>query len=365
MSEVKKTPLAATHEQMGAKMVEFAGWWMPIQYKGLRQEHNAVRKAVGLFDVSHMGEIRVKGPLALETVEWLTTNLAAKLEPGQAQYSLLPNDQGGLIDDVIVYCIEKDSDYLICVNAANKDKDWDWIERHNKGADLTDESDAWGQLAIQGPKAAQVLAKVFPRDVIDIAPFSFRSVQWQGAKCFAARTGYTGEDGFEIFVPAEKTVDLWNALLKAGEPEGIEACGLGARDTLRTEVKYPLYGNEIDDHTNPYSAGLGWVVKPKDKDFLGREIILENKKTLQQKLVGFKMVERGIPRTGYPIYSSAGEEIGRVTSGTQSPITDEAIGIGYIRNDFADIGSDIRVGIRSRQLQAKVVQTPFLNPGGQ
>lgn len=364
MAELKKTPLAAAHERMGAKMVEFAGWWMPIQYKGLRQEHNAVRTGVGLFDVSHMGEIRVKGPLALEVVEWVTTNYATRLEAGQAQYSLLPNESGGLVDDVIVYCIEKDNDYLICVNAANKDKDWAWVEKHNKGADLTDESDIWGQIAIQGPKAAKVLAKVFSNAVLDIPGFAFREFNWQGAKCLAARTGYTGEDGFEIFVPAEATEKLWMALYDAGQPEGIELCGLGARDTLRTEMKFPLYGQEIDDTTNPYAAGLGWVVKPKEKDFLGKEAILEGKKTLNQKLVGFKMLERGIPRTGYPLLSPSGEEIGRVTSGTQSPLSDEAFGVGYIRNDFSEIGSEIQVGIRSRQLQAKVVQTPFYKPGG-
>lgn len=364
MADVKLTPLASTHEKLGGKMVDFAGWWMPVQYEGLRQEHNAVRSNVGLFDVSHMGEIRVKGTQALETTEWLTTNHVGKLENGQAQYTLFPNAQGGVVDDLIVYCLEKGSDYLLCVNASNKDKDLKFVLENNKGADISDESDQWGQVAVQGPNAPEFLKKAFSEFKDGISPFHFISVEFGGEVCYLATTGYTGEAGCEIFVPADKAVELWNYLLDLGQSEGIVPCGLGARDTLRTEMKYPLYGNEIDDTTNPYQAGLGWVVKPKLKDFFGKDIILKNKASLTQKLIGFEVLERGIPRTGYPLMSLDGEEIGRVTSGTQSPSTSKNIGVGYIDKDFADLDTEFLVGIRSRQLKAKVVKTPFVQPGG-
>ena len=364
MADAKLTPLAKTHEDLGGKMVDFAGWWMPVQYEGLRQEHNAVRSAAGLFDVSHMGEIRVKGPKALETVEWFTTNHVAKLENGQAQYTLFPNDQGGVVDDLIVYCMEKNEDYLLCVNASNKDKDLEFVLKNNKGADISDESDHWGQLALQGQKAPGILRKAFSEYTDDMAPFHFIPVDFKGVTCYLATTGYTGEAGAEIFVPADQTVELWNYLLETGKPDGLVPCGLGARDTLRTEMKYPLYGNEIDDTTNPYQAGLGWVVKPKLKDFHGMDLILKNKESITQKLVGFELMDRGIPRTGYPLLSPGGEEIGRVTSGTQSPSTGKNIGIGYINKDFAELDTEFLVGIRSRQLKAKVVKTPFVQPGG-
>lgn len=363
MSEIKKTPLCEEHIKLGARMVDFAGWYMPVQYIGLREEHNNVRANVGLFDVSHMGEIRIKGPNALATVEWLTTNDVAKLNNNEAQYSLLPNDQGGLVDDLIVYCIEKNQDYLLCVNASNKDKDLAWILKNNKGADITDESSYWAQIAVQGPKAFALIEKVFGKNYQTQKAFTFEQTTFKNFKSIVALTGYTGEMGAEIFIEANGAVALWQALLEHGKDFGVSAIGLGARDTLRTEMKYSLYGHEIDDTTNPYSAGLGWVIKPAKKDFIGKPIILaEKEKGLTQQLVGFKMIDKGIPRQGYTLFSFDNKEIGKVTSGTLSPTLDESIGIAFLNNEFAALGSEIMVDIRGRKVKAQVVKTPFVNP---
>nr|WP_295901472.1 glycine cleavage system aminomethyltransferase GcvT [uncultured Bdellovibrio sp.] len=358
---MKKTPLAETHEKMGARMVDFAGWYMPVQYIGLREEHNNVRTNVGLFDVSHMGEVRVKGPKALETLEWLTTNDVAKLNDGEAQYSLLPNDQGGLVDDIIVYCLKKNEDYLVCVNASNKDKDFAWMTKHNKGADMTDESDRWGQIAIQGPKALELCDRVFGFKVSEMKSFTVKTGQFQNHKIMVATTGYTGEKGCEVFVEAAGTVALWNALLEQGKDLGVMGIGLGARDTLRTEMKYSLYGHEIDDTTNPYEAGLGWVIKPAKKDFMGKAQIVGKKEAgLKQNLVGFKMLEKGIPRQGYSLFSFDNKEIGKVTSGTHSPTLDEPIGIAFIDVAYAKEGTEFLLDIRGRKVKAVVCKTPFV-----
>ncbi len=342
-------------------MVEFAGWEMPIQYKGLREEHTCVRNAVGLFDVSHMGEIRFRGPKALQSLEWLTTNDVSRLNPGEAQYNLLPNDQGGLVDDIFIYCVEKNLDYLVCVNAANKDKDFAWMQKNNKGADVVDESSRWGQIAVQGPKAPLLLAKIF-KNLGEQKKNTFVQTTFEKFKVIVAFTGYTGEAGGEIFVEASGTVSLWNALLKMGEEFGVQPIGLGARDTLRTEVKYSLYGHEIDDTTNPYEAGLGWVIKPAKKDFLGKaKIVGLKEKGLNRSLVGFKMLEKGIPRQGYTLFSSSGEQIGSVTSGTHSPSLDEPVGIGYVSLPHSAEGSEILVDIRGRKVKAKVCKTPFVS----
>ncbi len=361
---MKSTPLKDEHVALGAKMVDFAGWYMPVEYIGLRAEHMACRTSVGLFDVSHMGEIRVRGPRALEAVEWLTTNHAGKLNNGQAQYSLLPNADGGLVDDLIVYCVQKGSDYLLCVNASNTDKDFAWIIANNreKQVDITNESEKWGQIAVQGPKALKLLARVFGENVAEIPAFEFRQMKYMNDYVFVARTGYTGEDGAEVFVPAGQTAALWRELLGKGKDLAAEPVGLGARDTLRTEMKYPLYGHEIDAITNPYAAGLGWVIKPEKKDFVGREAILAGKeKGLARKLVGFKMIERGIARQSYKLFSIEGKEIGLVTSGTPSPTLNDNIGIGYVDKDLAALGSKINVEIRGRMVQAEVVPTPFVH----
>ena len=355
-----KTPLVDEHIKLGARMVDFAGWYMPVQYKGLKEEHLNVRTHVGLFDVSHMGEVRVKGPKALETLEWLTTNDVSKLNNGEAQYSLLPNADGGLVDDIIVYCLSKNEDYLVCVNASNKDKDFAWMQKNNKGADITDDSSQWGQIAIQGPKALALCDEVFGHKVSEMKSFTVHSATFQGAPIMIATTGYTGEKGCEVFVEASATAALWQELLKVGEKHGVQAIGLGARDTLRTEMKYSLYGHEIDDTTNPYEAGLGWVIKPAKKDFIGKGAIVGAKEAgLQRSLVGFKMLDKGIPRQGYDLYSIDNILIGKVTSGTHSPSLDEPIGIGYVTVANSAEGTEIFVDIRGRKVKAKVCKTPF------
>jgi aminomethyltransferase len=362
MNEIKKTPLAEAHVQLGGRMVDFAGWWMPVQYKGLKEEHLCVRDNVGLFDVSHMGEIRVKGPNALATLEHLTTNDVTRLNSGEAQYSLLPNDQGGLVDDIIVYCIEKNSDYLVCVNASNTDKDWNWMLKHNKGADLTNESSYWAQIAIQGPKAPELIKRTTGVDVAAMKSFTMASYKLEGETCWIATTGYTGETGAEIFVPASKANTLWTSLLAKGQDLGVQPIGLGARDTLRTEMKYSLYGHEIDDTTNPYEAGLGWVIKAAHKDYMGKSIIQGVKdQGLKQQLIGFKLLDKGIPRQGYSLFSFDNQEIGRVTSGTLSPSLDQSIGIGYVATAFAKVGTEFQVDIRGRKAKAIVVKTPFIS----
>ncbi len=361
-SHLKSTPLKAEHEALGARMVDFAGWFMPVQYEGVKEEHLAVRKAVGLFDVSHMGEIRVKGPKSLETLQWCTTNDVSILKKNQAQYSLFPNPTGGIVDDLIVYCVEPGQEYLLCVNASNADKDFAYLQKNNRGAELVNESAQWGQIAVQGPSAMALLEKIFGVSVKEIPTFEFREMPFAGVKTLVARTGYTGEDGCEIFVPSAKTAELWKTLLQKGQDLGVKAIGLGARDTLRTEMKYSLYGNEIDDDSSPYSAGLAWVVKPSAKDFLGKAQMLAKKETgLKSKLIGFEMLERGIPRHGYSILApDTKEKIGVVTSGTFSPSLNESVGIAYIRSDLATVGSEFLVEVRERGVKARVIATPFV-----
>lgn len=357
---LKHTPLFEEHLALGARMVPFAGWEMPVQYEGLRQEHTAVRTHVGLFDVSHMGEVRVQGPHALSTLEWLTTNSVEKLENGQAQYSLLTNEQGGIVDDIIIYCVEKNKDYLVCVNAANKDKDFQWMLKHNQQADITDESDRWAQIAVQGPNAWTLLQRIFSTLHV-LKKFEFTEVFFDQASCYLANTGYTGEEGCEIFIPNSAAAHLWKQLLIRGEDLGVAPIGLGARDTLRTEMKYSLYGHEIDDTTNPYMAGLGWVVKADKKNFIGKEKIMQQKEQgLTQSLIGFTLLEKGIPRAEYSLFSFDNQEVGRVTSGTLSPTLNESIGIAYIRKDLATVDSEFYVDIRGKKIKAKVVKTPFV-----
>jgi aminomethyltransferase len=358
-----RTPLAAEHERLGARMVDFAGWWMPVQYRGLKEEHLAVRSAVGLFDVSHMGEIRVSGPKSLETLQWITTNDVSKLQAGEAHYSLFPNEKGGIVDDLFVYCVKPGDEYLLCVNASNVDKDFAYVVANNRGATVKNESAEWGQIAVQGPKALALLDRLFPGSAA-MPTNSHREFPYGGTKVRLARTGYTGEAGAEVFVPAAKTIALWNELLEKGRDLGVEPIGLGARDTLRTEMKYSLYGNEIDDTTNPYEAGLGWVTKPLAKDFVGKAPIVAVKETgPTRKLIGFELTERGIPRHGYVLKSPAGDVIGVCTSGTMSPSTGASIGIGYVTLPFAADGSEIAVDIRGKNVKAKVRPTPFVESG--
>jgi aminomethyltransferase len=359
--ELGRTPLFSWHVEAGAKMVPFAGWEMPVQYSGLREEHLSVRRGVGLFDVSHMGEIRVRGPRALASLQWMLSNDVAQIGTGQAQYSLLMNPRGGVVDDVIVYCLERDADYLVCVNAANTDKDWDWVQSQNQGAEIENQSAKWGQIAVQGPKAVPLLAEVLgDPGLVSLPKNGVKRFRDWGEDLIVARTGYTGEDGCEIFVMSDRTVDLWQEILRAGRRFEARPIGLGARDTLRMEAKYPLYGQELTDDTSPAEAGLGWAVKYLAKDFVGREAyrrVLEAGP--RRKLIGLRMLEKAIPRAGYPVLD-AGEPIGTITSGTLSPTLDEGIGIGYVRSDLATIGHRLEVAIRSRRFPCEVVKTPFV-----
>jgi aminomethyltransferase len=360
-SALKSTPLKSVHEKLGARMVDFAGWYMPVQYEGLKEEHLNTRANVGLFDVSHMGEFRVRGPKALETLQWTTTNDVSKLAAGQAHYSLFPNAQGGIVDDLIIYCVTPGEDYFLCVNAANIDKDFKFINENNRGAEITNESSRWSQIAVQGPKAIELLTRALSPEIKAMPVFTHRSLPFRGAQVIVARTGYTGEDGAEIFVPNDQAAALWTDLMERGQDLGVKPVGLGARDTLRTEMKYSLYGHEIDDTTNPYEAGLGWVVKPQKKDFLGKAPMVSARDAgLKRKLIAFTMNDRGIPRQGYNLLSFDNKEIGRVTSGTQSPSLNAPIGIGYVDVAFSEIGAEFNVDIRGRGAKARVVATPFV-----
>lgn len=362
---LKSTVLKETHERHGAKMVPFAGWFMPVQYKGLKEEHTCVRENVGLFDVSHMGEIRVSGPKSLETLQWITTNDVSKLQAGQAQYNLFPNEEGGLVDDLFIYCVKPGEDYLLCVNASNADKDFAHVVKNNRGATVTNESNDWSQIAIQGPKAMELMTRVLGAEVPSVARNEHREFKFEKGNVILARTGYTGEDGAEIFVRNDQAVSLWNALMEKGGDLGVQPIGLGARDTLRTEMKYSLYGNEIDDTTNPYEAGLGWVIKPAAKDFIGKaKIVGAKEQGLKQKLVGLQLMDRGIPRQGFTVHSPVDSKlIGRVTSGTLSPTSNLPVGIAYIDAEFAAVGTEVNLDVRGRMAKAKVVPTPFVKSG--
>jgi aminomethyltransferase len=362
---LQETILRETHEAHGAKMVPFAGWFMPVQYKGLKEEHLAVRENVGLFDVSHMGEIRVKGPKSLETLQWITTNDVSKLKAGDAQYSLFPNEQGGIVDDLFIYCLTPGEDYLLCVNASNADKDFAYVVANNRGALVVNESGIWSQIAVQGPKAMTLLKRVLGEDVGGVPRNGHREFKFGSSNVILARTGYTGEDGAEIFVKNGDAANLWQSLMTKGADLGVQPIGLGARDTLRTEMKYSLYGNEIDDTTNPYEAGLGWVVKPSAKDFIGKaKIVAVKERGLKQKLVGFVLEDRGIPRQGFTVHSGPDSfdtnKIGRVTSGTLSPSSGLPIGIAYVDVAFSEIGKEFYLDIRGRGAKARVVATPFV-----
>jgi glycine cleavage system T protein (aminomethyltransferase) len=354
----QRTPLFDTHVRAGARMVDFAGWEMPVQYAGILEEHEAVRTRVGLFDVSHMGEVIFRGPRALEALSRVFTNDLSKVADGQAQYGCLCRESGGIVDDVVVYRRAAD-DLLVCVNAGNRQKDFEWLAGHAGGADVRNESDAWAQLALQGPLAAQLLQRLTTLDLSPIRSYRFGHGDVAGVPCLVARTGYTGEDGFELFCAPDAAARLWDALVEAGQPEGIEPCGLGARDSLRLEMAYRLYGSDMDDGTTPLEAGLGWVVKLDKGEFVGRDALLRQKEQgLARKLVGFVLTDAGIARHGYPVVQD-GRKIGEVTSGTKSPSLKTSIGLAYVPPALAAEGSTFAVEIRSRPAAAKVVKTPF------
>lgn len=360
---MKNTPFTEKHIALGAKMAEFAGYNMPISYTGINDEHAAVRKNAGVFDVSHMGEFILKGPHALDLIQRVTSNDAAKLKNGQAQYSCLPNENGGIVDDLLVYCIEENSVYMLVVNASNIEKDWNWIQKHNhEHAEMHNISDKTCLLAIQGPNAAKILQPLTGMDILNLKYYTFVKGKFAGVdNVLISATGYTGAGGVEVyFEDKDDDADkIWNAIFEAGASQGIKPAGLGARDTLRLEMGFCLYGNDIDDTTSPLEAGLGWITK-FTKDFTAKEIFAKQKADgVERKLVGFEMVEKGIPRHGYEIKSFDGNTIGHVTSGTQAPSLGKAIGMGYVRMPFAAIGTDIYIKVRDKLLQAKVVKIPF------
>jgi aminomethyltransferase len=339
-------------------MVPFGGWEMPVQYRGIVEEHRTVRAAVGCFDVSHMGEFEVEGPAALPELQRLTTNDVAALEIGQVQYSLLCHPQGGIVDDLTVYRLAADR-FMVTVNASNIDKDYAWVTDHANAARWKNVSEQTGLIAVQGPKAEALVGRLADRDVTSIGYYRFARGTVAGAATLISRTGYTGEDGFELYTTAPDTPRLWAALLEAGRADGAAPIGLGARDTLRLEMKYALYGNDIDDTTNALEAGLGWVVKPAKGDFIGRDALEKiRSEGVRRRLIGIEMVDKAIARHGYPVRKD-GREVGIVTSGSYGPSVDKYIGMAYVETPLASIGTEVSVEIRGQAKAARVVKTPF------
>jgi aminomethyltransferase len=360
---MKNTPFTQKHIDLGAKMAEFAGYNMPISYSGINDEHAAVRNNAGIFDVSHMGEFILKGENALDLIQRVTSNDASKLTAGKAQYSCLPNEKGGIVDDLLIYCVEENKVYMIVVNASNIEKDWNWISNFNtKGVEMHNISDKTCLLAIQGPNACKLLQPLTDMDILNLKYYTFTKGRFAGVdNVLVSATGYTGAGGVEIYFE-DKDGDadkIWNAIFEAAGPQGLKPIGLGARDTLRLEMGYCLYGNDIDDTTSPLEAGLSWITK-FTKDFTAKDILEKQKaEGPERKLVGFEMLEKGIPRHGYEIKDFSGTTIGVVCSGTQSPSLGKAIGMGYVRSVFAALDTKIYIKVRDKLLQAKVVKFPF------
>lgn len=357
---MKNTALTHIHEGLGAKMVPFAGYNMPVSYEGVNAEHETVRNSVGVFDVSHMGEFLISGENALALIQKVTSNDAATLEIGKAQYSCLPNKDGGIVDDLIVYKI-KDEQYLLVVNASNIDKDWDWISSHNSvGAEMKNLSDNYSLLAIQGPKAVEAMQSLTSVDLSAIKYYHFEVADFAGIEnVIISATGYTGSGGFEIYCKNSEVEQVWNKVFEAGAAFGIKPIGLAARDTLRLEMGFCLYGNDINDTTSPLEAGLGWITK-FTKEFTNSENLKAQKEAgVSRKLVGFELIDRGIPRHDYEIVDADGNHIGIVTSGTQAPSLGKAIGMGYVKTEFAAADSEIYILIRDKKIAAKVVKMPF------
>ncbi|MFN4147353.1 MAG: glycine cleavage system aminomethyltransferase GcvT [Runella sp.] len=365
MSDTVKTiPLNDLHHRLGAKMIPFAGFLMPVRYSSDLDEHHCVRQGVGVFDVSHMGEFLLKGPKALNLIQRVSANDASQLYDGKVQYSYLPNTDGGVVDDLLVYRVSQD-EYLLVVNASNIEKDWNWIQSHNtEGVVMENLSDQLCLLAVQGPKALATLQKLTDLSLADMPYYTFAKGTMAGIEeVIVSATGYTGAGGFEIYVAKENAEKMWNEIFEAGAEFGIKPIGLGARDTLRLEMGYCLYGNDIDDNTSPLEAGLGWVTK-FTKPFINSDNLLAQKQAgLARKLVGFEMIDRGIPRSHYELCTTAGETIGHVTSGTQSPTLGKGIGLGYVQTEFSKPSTEIFVKVRDRLLKAQVVKLPFVKPG--
>lgn len=357
---MKNTALTHIHKALGAKLVPFAGYHMPVQYEGIHIEHETVRKGVGVFDVSHMGEFFLKGENALNLIQTITTNDASKLTPGKAQYSCMPNADGGIIDDLIIYMISE-NEYMLVVNASNIEKDWNWITSHNNlNVEMENHSDDWSLLAIQGPKAALAMQSLTSVNLSTIKFYTFEITDFAGLpNVIVSATGYTGSGGFEIYVKNKDVEALWKKVFEAGASWGIKPIGLAARDTLRLEMGYCLYGNDIDDTTSPLEAGLGWITK-FTKKFVNSEALKAQKEAgVSRKLVAFELIERGIPRHDYEIVDNQGTKIGRVTSGTMSPSLEKGIGLGYVTKENSKVDSEIFIQIRKKQIPAKVVKLPF------
>ncbi|CAG2533555.1 aminomethyltransferase [Maribacter dokdonensis] len=358
---MKNTALTSTHESLGAKMVPFAGYNMPVSYEGVNAEHETVRNGVGVFDVSHMGEFLISGPTALALIQKVTSNDASKLTIGRAQYSCLPNENGGIVDDLIVYRI-KEEQYLLVVNASNIEKDWNHISSYNKEfkADMRDISEGYSLLAIQGPKAVEAMQSLTSVNLSDIKFYHFEVSDFAGIEnVIISATGYTGSGGFEIYCKNEEVKQIWDKVFEAGANFGIKPIGLAARDTLRLEMGYCLYGNDINDTTSPFEAGLGWITK-FTKDFVNSEALQKEKQQgPERKLVAFELDERGIPRQGYDIVDGSGKTIGEVTSGTMSPSMGTGIGLGYVPPIFSEVGSKINIQIRKNAIPATIVKLPF------
>ncbi len=361
---MKRTPFTEKHIALGAKMAEFAGYNMPISYTSINEEHQCVRNNAGVFDVSHMGEFMLKGPGALDLIQRVTSNDASKLTDGKAQYSCLPNNEGGIVDDLLVYCIEQNKTYLLVVNASNIEKDWNWISSHNTGGvEMENISDKTGLLAVQGPNAVKMLQELTDMNITDLKYYTFVKGRFAGVDdVLVSATGYTGSGGVEIYFKDKdgNAERIWSEIFRVGAPQGLKPIGLAARDTLRLEKGFALYGNDIDDRTSPLEAGLGWITK-FSKDFTARTILEKQKaEGVTRKLVGIEMVDKGIPRHGYRIQNAAGEDIGYVTSGTQSPSLGKAIAMAYVQKELSAEGAEVFVVVRDRPLKARVVKMPFL-----
>lgn len=358
---MKKTALYDKHVSLGAKIVPFAGFEMPVQYSGVTEEHFAVREKAGLFDVSHMGQFFIEGPGSRELLQFVTTNNVDALENGKAQYSCLPNEDGGIVDDLIVYKME-DGKYFVVVNASNIEKDWNHILKYNTfGAKMTNASDEMSLLAVQGPKATEILQKLTETNLSEIPYYHFTVGSVAGvSEVIISNTGYTGSGGFEIYFKNESAEKLWDAIIEAGQTEGIVPCGLASRDTLRLEKGFCLYGNDIDDTTSPIEAGLGWITK-FDKDFVSKDTFAKQKEEgITRKLVGFELTDKGVPRHDYPVVDAEGNVIGKVTSGTQSPMKKIGLGLAYVDKPHFKLGSEIFIQVRNKNIPAKVVKTPFV-----
>jgi aminomethyltransferase len=364
VSPLKRTPLFEVYREFSARLIPFGGWDLPVHFSGINDEHLAVRERAGLFDTSHMGEIRIRGDQALPFLQRVTCSDAARRRDGDAQYTAILNEEGGIIDDLIYYRISE-KEFFLCVNATNTEADFQWLKENNlEELEIINESPDWVQLCIQGPRAVEIVEKLSSDKVREIAGFKFSFIRIAGIEVLAARTGYTGEHGFELFIPAREGIRLWNELIEAGKDQGLLPCGLGARDTLRLEMGYPLHGHDITPEITPLEADLEWIVAWNKPHFIGRDALLRQKQAgIKKKRIGLSMIEPGIPRHGCAL-KVQGQEVGTITSGTKTPCLEKPIGMGYVKLEYSEPGQEIVVQIRGKQKRAKIVETPFYRPAG-